>query len=107
MTTALATHFLLGDLYATTIADNAFIADALVLAASTFVVASRTEYALAEKAIALGLVCTIVDGFGLRNLTKRIFQDLLRRSQTDGNLREIILYLNIFFESHVSVIADY
>ena len=49
----------------------------------------------------------IVDGFRFGNLTKRIFQDLLRRSQTDGNLREIILYLNIFFESHVSVIADY
>ena len=95
VTTALATHFLLSDLYTTTVADNALIADALVLTATAFVVTSRTENALAEEAVALGLVCTIV------------FQDLLRRSQTDGNLREIILYLNIFFESHVSVIADY
>ena len=101
--TAVAAHLLLGYLYTTTVADNAFVTNALVLAAGALIVASRTEDALAEQTVALGLVRTIVDGLRLGDLTIRIFENLLRRSESDGNLREVILYLCIFFESHISI----
>jgi len=52
------------------------------------------------KRITLGLVSAVVDGFGLEHLAMRILQDLVGRSQTDGNLGEIVLYLCIFLESH-------
>ena len=92
MTCTLTTNLLLGDLYATTVTDNALVADALVFATSTLIVLGRTEDALAEQAIALGLVSTIVDGLRLCHLTIRVFENLLRRGQSDGNLGEISLY---------------
>ena len=61
---ALAAYLLLCHLYTTTVADDTLVADALVLTAMALVVLRRTEDALAEKTIALGLVGTIVDGFG-------------------------------------------
>ena len=103
MSRTFAANLLLGYLYATSVADDTLITDALVLSASTLIVLSRTKDALAEETITLGLICTIINGFRLSNLTIRIFQDLFRRSKTDGNLRKIILYLCIFFESHVSI----
>src|SRR5690606_314315 len=59
------TDLLLGNLHATTVTDDSAIADALVLATGTFVILYRTEYALAEQAITLGLVRSVVDGFRL------------------------------------------
>ena len=103
MTSTLTTNFLLCYLNTTTITNDSLITDALVLSAGALVVLGRTENALAEQTITFRLVCTIIDGFRLCNLTIRIFQDLLRRGKTDGNLRKIILYLCIFFESHVSL----
>ena len=100
MTTALATNFLLGHFHSTAVTDDTLIADALVLSAMALVVLGGTENALAEETVALGLVGTVVDGFGLGNLTPRIFQNLLGRGKTDGNLREIVLYFIISFESH-------
>ena len=97
-----ATHFLLGNLYTATVADDALIANAFVLAAGTFIVSCGTEDALAEQTVALWLIRAIVDGLGLGDLTIRIFQDFLWRCQSDGYLGKIILYLYIFFESHIS-----
>ena len=101
VTSTLTTYLLLGNLYTTTVADNTLIADALVLTASTLIVLGRTEDALAEQTVALGLIGAIVDGLRLGDLTERVLKDLLRRSQTDGNLLEITLYLCIFLESHI------
>ena len=55
------TNFLLSNLYTTTIA---------ILTTSTLVVFGRTEDALAEQTVALGLVGAVVDGLRLGNLTK-------------------------------------
>ncbi len=101
MSGTLTAHFLLGYLHAASVADNSFITDTLVLTASTLIVLSRTEDALTEQSIALGLVCTIVDGLRLGNLAETALEDLLGRSQSDSNLREITLYLGIFLESHI------
>ena len=97
----LATHFLLCYLNTASVADDTFVTNALVLATGTLVVACRTEDALTEQTVTLRLVGTIVDGFRLGYLAIRIFQNLLGRSETDGNLREIIFYFCIFLESHI------
>ena len=60
---------LLCHLYAAAVADDAAVADSLVFSAVALVVLGRTEYPLAEEAVALGLVCTVVDGLGLEDLT--------------------------------------
>ena len=101
MAGALTTHLLLRHLDTTTVADDSFITDTLVLATGTLIVLRRTEDALAEQTVALGLICTVVDGLRLRHLTIGVFQNLLRRSEADGNLREITLNFIVSFKSHV------
>ena len=97
----LTAYLLLCHLNTASVANDTLVTDALVLAAGTLIVACRTEDALAEQAVALGLIGAIVDGLWLGNLTIRIFQDFLRRGESDGNLREIILNFYIFLESHI------
>ena len=101
MSATLTAYLLLSNLYTTTVAHNTLITNALILAAGALIVACRTEDALAEQAIALRLIGTIVDGFRLGNLTKRVFQDFLGRCKADGYLSEIIFYFCIFLESHI------
>ena len=98
---ALAAHFLLRNLDATTVADNALVTYALVFAAGTLVILGWAEDALAEQTVALGLVGAVVYGLRLGNLAERALQYLLGRSQSDGYLGEITLYLGIFLESHI------
>ena len=100
MAATLTAHFLLGHLNATTVADNALVAYALVLAACALIVTRRTKDALAEQTVTLRLIGAVVDGFGLGNLAPRILQNLLRRGETNGDLREIAFYFIISFESH-------
>ena len=66
---ALTTHFLFRDFYTATVTDDATIADTLVLTAVALEVLHRTEDALAEEPITLGLVGTVIDGLGLEHLT--------------------------------------
>jgi len=68
-------NFLLGDLYTTSIADNALVTDTT----SALRVARGTEDALTEKAVTFGLIGSIIYGFGFGNLTIRIFQYLFGR----------------------------
>ena len=96
----LTAHFLLCHLNTTTVTHDALVTNALVFAAVTLVILCRTKNALAEQAVTLWLICTVVDGFRLKHLTIRICHDLLRRSQTNGNLRKVALYLIISFECH-------
>ena len=77
VTRTLTTNLLLSNLYTASVADNSLITDALVLSAGALIVLSRAKNALAEETITLRLICTIINGFRLSNLTIRIFQDLL------------------------------
>src|SRR5213078_3304933 len=82
---ALAAHLLARHLDAAALADDALVADALVLAAVALPVLRRTEDALAEEAVALGLERAVVDRLGLRHLAGRPVANLLRRSEADSN----------------------
>ena len=102
VTCTLATYLLLGNLDTATIADIAFVANALVLTAGTLVVLGRTEDALAEQTVALRLISTIVDGLWFGNLAATLRKNCIGRCQTNGNLGEVTLYLCFFLESHIS-----
>ena len=65
VTTTLTTHLLFGYLNTTTVAHDIAIAYAFILAAMALIVLNRTKDALAEQAVALWLIGTIVDGLGL------------------------------------------
>ena len=80
MATTLATYFLFCYLNTTSVADDAFVTDALILTTSTFVVFSRTENPLTEKAITLGLIGAVIDGFRFSYLSIGILKDFFRRS---------------------------
>ena len=77
VTRTLTTNLLLCNLYTASVADDSLITDTLVLAAGALIVLCRTKNALAEETITLRLICSIINGFRLSNLTIRIFQDLL------------------------------
>src|SRR2546430_16337993 len=62
VTHALAAHLGQRDLHAAAVADDAAVADPLVLAAVTLPVLHRAENALAEQAVALRLEGPVVDG---------------------------------------------
>ena len=100
VTHALAAHFLLGHFHTAAVAHDALVTDALVLAAMALIVLHRTENALAEEAVALGLVGAVVDGLRFQHLAARFLEYLLGRSESDGYLRENGLYLVVFSKSH-------
>ena len=92
MTHALAADLLLRHLDTAAVADDAAVADPLVFAAVALVILGRTEDLLAEEAVTLGLVGPVVDRFRLQDLTAGPFGNVLRRSERDGNLREVRLH---------------
>ncbi len=65
----LTTYLFLSNLHTASVADDTLISNSLVLSAGTLIVLRRTEDALAEQAVTLRLVSTVVDGFRLSNLT--------------------------------------
>jgi len=69
VTHPLTAHLLAGDLDAAALADDALVADTLVLAAVALPVLGRTEDALAEEAVLLGLQRAVVDRLRLGYLT--------------------------------------
>ena len=84
------THSLTADLgscdfNAAALADLSAVSDALVFSAVALPVLCRSENTLAEKSLALGLKCAVVNGFGLGYLAVRPFSDLLGGSKTDFN----------------------
>ena len=72
---ALATDFLFGNLDTATVADDAFVADALIFSAMALPVASGAENLLAEEAVALGLVGAVVDSLRLGHFAEGAFFD--------------------------------
>ena len=90
VTHALAAHLLPRDLDAAALADDALVADALVLAAVALPVLRRAEDALAEETVTLGLERAVVDRLRLRHLTGRPVADLLRRREADPDRVEVV-----------------
>ena len=70
MSSTFTAHFLLCNFYTTTVADDSFITNTLVLSTGTFIIFCRTEDALTEQAIAFGLIGTIVNRFWLGYFSK-------------------------------------
>src|SRR5262249_2849859 len=87
---ALAPNLLARHLDAAPLADDALVADALVLAAVALPVLRRTEDALAEEPVALRLQRSVVDGLGLGDLARGPVADLLARGKSDPDRIEII-----------------
>src|SRR3712207_8041405 len=78
------------DLHAAALADDALVADALVLAAVALPVLGGTEDALAEEPVLLGLERPVVDRLRLGDLTARPRADLLRGSEADRDCVEVV-----------------
>ena len=101
VTHALTTHLLLGYFHAATVADDALVADALVLAAVAFPVLHRTENPLAEQATHLGLVRAVVDGFRFHHFAGTALQNCFGRGQRNSDFGEVLNYFLVFCESHL------
>src|SRR5262249_57571578 len=87
---ALAAHLLARYLDAAALADDALVADALVLAAIALPVLGRTEDALAEEPVTLGLERAVVDRLRLGDLAGGPVADLLAGRKPDANGVEIV-----------------
>ena len=90
VTHPLAAHLLAGHLDAAALADDALVANPLVLPAVALPVLGRTEDALAEKAVLLGLERAVVDRLRLRDLAGGPVPDLLARREADADRVEVI-----------------
>src|SRR6185436_18315313 len=77
----LATDLAARDLDAALVADDALVANPLVLPAVALPVLGRTEDALVEQTVLLWLEGPVVDRLGLRDLTLRPFPDLVRAGE--------------------------
>ena len=87
---ALTPHLRAGHLNAAFVADDALVANALVLAAIALPILRGSEDAFAEQTILLWFEGAIIDRLGLGYLAVRPTLDLLRRSETDSNSIEIV-----------------
>src|SRR5205814_1365074 len=79
-----------GHLHAATVADDALVFRALVLAARTFPVPLRAEDALAEQAVLFGTVGTIVDRLGLLHLAERPRTNVVRACELNTNRAVVV-----------------
>ena len=100
MSNAIATHLLFGDLHPASIADDAFVADTLVLTTMAFVILYRTKNALTEQATHFRLVGPVINGFGFDDLPLATLQDGFRRRKPDADFGKIALDLPIFSKRH-------
>ena len=87
---ALTADLRAGDLDAALVADDALVADPLVLAAVALPVLRRTEDALVEQTVLLGLEGPVVDRLGLRHLALRPLPDLVRAGERDADRVEVV-----------------
>ena len=87
---ALAADLGARDLDAALVADDALVADALVLAAVALPVLGGTEDALVEEAVLLRLERAVVDRLGLGDLALRPLADLVRAGERDPDRVEVV-----------------
>ncbi len=78
------------DLHAALVADDALVADALVLAAVALPVLGRTEDPLVEEAVLLRLERAVVDRLRLGHLTLGPLADLVGAGERDADRAEVI-----------------
>ncbi len=83
---ALAAHAAEGHFHAATVADDALVLDALVLAARAFPVARGAEDALAEQAAFFGLERAVIDRLRVFDLALAPGADRVGRSHGDADL---------------------
>ena len=81
-----------GDFHAALVADDAFVADALVFAAGAFPVPGGAEDAFAEEPIALRSEGAVVDGLGFGDFTVGPLPNLFGRGQRDADGVEIAYF---------------
>ncbi len=62
-------HLLLCYFNSTAVANDATITDSLVFAAMALIVLGRTEDLLAEETVPFRLICPVIDGFRLQDLS--------------------------------------
>ena len=93
MTHPFAADLLLRHFHAAAVADDTTVANAFVLAAIALVIFGGAEDFLAEQALALRLVGSVVHRFRLQDLAAGTLGDVFRRSERNGNAGEIALYL--------------
>ena len=86
----LAAHLEVRDLDAAAVADDAFVADRLELAAVALPFLGRAEYALAEEAVFLGPQRAVIDRLGLLHLAVAPGPDHVRAGQADHYAIEIL-----------------
>ncbi len=91
---ALAAHVLAGHLHAATVADDALVANAAVLAAMALPVLGRAEDLFAEKPLVLGLVRAVVDRLRLGHLAVGTGEDHLRAGHV---YRDLLNRLGVVF----------
>src|SRR5206468_2763044 len=103
---ALAAHLLPRHLDAAALADDALVTNALVLAAVALPVLRRTEDALAEQAVALGLERAVVDRLRLRDFARRPVADLLRRCEADADRVEFVDIDQVSLRLFLLVVVD-
>ena len=102
----LPADLLLGHFHTAPVADDALVADALVLAAVALIVLDGAEDALAEEAIALRLVRPVVDGLRLQHLAVALLEDFLGRRHADADLVEVAGELRGLVVGHLLVINE-
>src|SRR5262249_31451721 len=86
----LAADLRAGDLDAALVADDALVANPLVLAAVALPVLRRTEDALVEQTILFRLEGPVVDGLGLGDLALRPLANLVRAGERDADRVEVV-----------------
>ena len=87
---ALASHLATRDFHAAAFAHDARVLDLRIASAVAFPVLHRTEDALTEEAVPLGLKCAVVDRFGLLNFAVRPASNVVRARNPDPDLFEQI-----------------
>ena len=92
MAHALAANLGARNFDAALVANDALIADPLVLAAGAFPVLLRTEDALTEQSVPFRFECSVVDGLWLGYFTSRPGADLVWRGESNSDRVKIIYF---------------
>ena len=90
MAHAFAADAAVGDFHAATVADDAFVFRALVLAARAFPIAFGAEDAFAEQAVFFGAVGAVVDGLGLFDFAEGPRTNIVRAGELNPNRTVVI-----------------
>ncbi len=95
MTHTLATNLGERDFHAALFADHATVLQALVFTAEAFVIFDRAKDFGAEKTVSFGLESSVVDGLWLFHFAIGPGTNFFRRSQTNLDLVEHLVLLNL------------